>query len=234
MRAFRLVKDIEIVDNLLKILKAEFKPKGEGVFNEVYNRWKDVSLGECQDVNDYCTQFDQIRTELTDIDPECVFPRAILIKRFIEGLGPAFDNWQMSFNQQHGVIGDNNTPGATLLEVQGSVRVEEQRLKGNSTTMGLLSNLNGKRPHHTHSNNPATLGRWCHQCRHPGHWDHECWFLHPELQRVWEKANPEKAAQRNARKRARTSNTANPPATTANTHGAMAIRPITARVTNLF
>jgi hypothetical protein len=114
-RAFGLVKDIQTIDDLFEMLKVEFKPKGEGVFNEVYNRWEDVSLAECKDVNDYCTQFDQIRTELTDLDPECEFPRAILVKKFLKGLGPTLNNWEMSFNQQHSIIGDSDTPGITLL-----------------------------------------------------------------------------------------------------------------------
>jgi hypothetical protein len=230
-RAFGLVKDIQTIHDLLETLKAEFKPKGEGVFNEVYNRWENVSLGECKDVNDYCTQFDQIRTELTDLDPECIFPRAILVKKFLQGLGPAFNSWEMSFNQQHSIIGDNSTPGVTLLEAQGSAQVEEQRLKSSSVTVGLLSNANEKRSRYANSNGPAALGRWCHQCRHTGHWDHECWTQHPELQRIWEERNPEKVARRNARKRARTDATANPPTTTANVHRAMAMA---VRTTNLF
>jgi hypothetical protein len=229
-RAFGLVKDVQTIDDLFETLKDEFKPKGEGVFNEVYNRWENVNLGECKGVNDYCTQFDQIRTELTDLDPECIFPRAILVKKFLQGLGPAFQNWEMSFNQQHSIIGDNNTPGVTLLEAQGSAQVEEQRLKSNSTTIGMLSNANGKRPRYVNSNDPA-LTRWCRQCRHAGHWDHECWTQHPELRRIWEERNPEKAARRNARKRARTDDSASPPTTTSNAHGAMAIA---VRTTNLF
>jgi hypothetical protein len=230
-RAFGLVKDIQTIDDLFETLKAQFKPKGEGVFNEVYNRWEDVSLTECKDVNDYCTQFDQIRTELTDLDPECEFPRAILVKKFLKGLGPAFNNWEMSFNQQHSIVGDNDTPGVTLLEAQGSARVEEQRLHGCNAAVGMLSNANGKRPRYANPNGAAAPGRWCHQCRHTGHWDNECWVLHPELRRIWEERNPEKAARRDARKRARTGDTANLPSTTANTHGAMAIA---VRTTNLF
>ncbi len=231
-RAFGLVKDIQTINDLFGTLKNEFKPKGEGIFNEVYNRWENVSLGECKDVNDYCTQFDQIRTELTDLDPECVFPRAILVKRFLQGLGPAFNNWEMSFNQQHSIIGDNRTPSVTLLEVQGSAQVEEQRLKSNSATVGMLSNANGKRPRYVDPNGPAVSGRrWCYKCRHSGHWDDECWVLRPELQRIWEGKNPEKAAKRNARKRARTDGSVNPPTMTVNAQGAMAIA---VRTTNLF
>ncbi|KAH9207913.1 hypothetical protein DL95DRAFT_468226 [Leptodontidium sp. 2 PMI_412] len=212
-RAFGLVKDVQTIDDLFETLKAEFKPKGEGVFNEVYNRWENI------------------RTELMDLDPECVFPRVILVKRFLQGLGPAFNNWEMSFNQQHSIVGDDDTPGVTLLEAQGSARIEEQRLKGNSATVGMLSNANGKRPRYVNSCAPAAIGRWCYQCRHNSHWDHECWVQHPELQGIWEERNPEKAARRNARKRARTGDTASPPKTTANTHSAMAIA---VRTTNLF
>jgi hypothetical protein len=53
-RAFGFVRDLQTIDDLFEMLKSEFKPKGEGVFNEVYNRWENVSLGECKDVNDYC------------------------------------------------------------------------------------------------------------------------------------------------------------------------------------
>jgi hypothetical protein len=183
-RAFGLVKDIQTIDDLFETLKAQFKPKGEGVFNEVYNRWEDASLTECKDVNDYCTQFDQIRIELTDLDPEYEFPRAILVKKFLKGLGPAFNNWEMSFNQQHSIVGDNDTPGVTLLEAQGSARVEEQRLHGCNAAVGMLSNVNGKCPRYANPNGAAAPGRWCYQCRYTGHQDNKCWVLHPELRRI--------------------------------------------------
>jgi hypothetical protein len=236
-RAYKICKDIHTLDKLLETLKAEFKPKGESVFNDIYNRWENVHLGACEDVNDYCTQFDQIRTELTDIDPECKLPRPILIKKFIQGLGPAFNTWEMSFNQQHSIIGNNGKPGVTLLETQSSARVEEQRLKGNNTTIGMLAtNANGKRPRQ--ANGPATPGgRWCYTCKHSGHWDPECWFQHPELRLIWEAENPEKAARRNAKshgKRARTGKptegtTPLPPPATTSAHAAIAVR-----TTNLF
>lgn len=76
-----------------------------------------------------------------NLDSECIFLRVILVKKFLEGLGPAFYNWEMSFNQQHSIVGDDNTPGVTFLEAQGSARVKEHRLKGNSATIGLLSNV---------------------------------------------------------------------------------------------
>jgi hypothetical protein len=165
------------------------------MFNDIYNRWENVHLGACKDVNDYCTQFDQIRTELTDVDPECTLPRPILIKKFIQGLGPAFNNWEMSFYQQHNVIGDSENPGVTLLETQSSARVEEQRLNGNNTTVSMLAaNANGKRPRQT--NGTATLGdRWCYTCNHSGHWNLECWIQHPELNLMGSKESRESSTK---------------------------------------
>jgi hypothetical protein len=137
----------------------------------------------------------------------------------------------MSFNQQHSIISDNNIPCVTLLKAQGSAQVEEQRLKSNSTTVGMLSNANSKRPRYVNPNGPA-LSRWCHQCCHARHWEYECWAQHPELRRIWEERNPEKTARRNARKRPRADDSSSrPPTTTANTHGALAIA---VRTTNLF
>ena len=73
-RAYGLIKDIENLTNLLEVLEADFKPKGEGLFNEIYNHWENVNLEECKNVNDYCTQFDQIHTEFSDLDSKCIFP----------------------------------------------------------------------------------------------------------------------------------------------------------------
>jgi hypothetical protein len=138
-RAYKICKDICTLNELLEILKAEFKPKGESVFNDIYSRWENVNLGACTDDNDYCTQFDQIRTELADVDPECTLPRPILIKKFIQGLGPAFSNWEMSFYQQHNIIDDGESLGVTLLETQSSTRVEEQRLNSNNATVSMVA-----------------------------------------------------------------------------------------------
>jgi len=45
-RAYGICQHIDILDDLLDTLKAEFKPKGEGVFNEIYNRWENVNLAD--------------------------------------------------------------------------------------------------------------------------------------------------------------------------------------------
>jgi len=238
-RAFGLCKAIETVEDLLEVLKAEFKPKGEGLFNEIYNRWENVNLEDCKDINDYCTQFDQIRTELSDLDPECMFPRPILIKKFLQGLGNAFSTWEMSFYQQHSIFGDVETPGVTLLEAQSGARVEEQRLRGNSATVSMLAtNRYGKRPRQAQTGPAEPGGRWCYNiCKHSGHWDRDCWIQHPEIKLIWEAQNPEKAARRNAasrEKRARTGKSIEGPALLPLPATTLAHAAIAVRTTNLF
>ena len=203
-RAYGLIKDIENLTNLLEVLEADFKPKGEGLFNEIYNHWENVNLEECKNVNDYCTQFNQIHTEFSDLDSKCIFPQPILVKKFLQGLGSAFNAWEMSFHQQHSIIGDKNTPGVTLLEAQSGAQVKEQHLKGNNSMVSMLAaNRFGKRSRQ--ATGPAIpSGRWCYKaCGHAGHWDKDCWIQHPELKLVWEAQNPEKAAKH--AKRTRTS-----------------------------
>ncbi|KAH9206097.1 hypothetical protein DL95DRAFT_469952 [Leptodontidium sp. 2 PMI_412] len=55
-----------------------------------------------------------------NLDSECIFLRVILVKKFFEGLGLTFYNWEMSFNQQHSIVGDDNTSGVTFLEAQAT------------------------------------------------------------------------------------------------------------------
>jgi hypothetical protein len=237
-RAYGLVKEIEDLTKLVEVLKADFKPKGEGLFNEIYNRWENVNLEDCKDVNDYCTQFDQIRTEFSDLDSACVFPRPILVRKFLQGLGPAFSAWEMSFYQQHSIIGNKDIPGVTLLEAQSGARVEEQRLKSNNATVAMLAtNQFGKRPRQAVS--PTTPGsRWCYKvCKHSGHWDQDCWIQHPELKLIWEAENPEKAAKRlkraaTSRNIPKTTSTPSTPPVPSQVHAAMAA--IQTRTSNLF
>jgi hypothetical protein len=108
----------------LEIPTAEFKPKGEGLFNETYNRWENVNLEDGKGINDHCTQFGQIRTELSELDSGCIFPWLILIKKFLQGLGHAYTPCEMSFYQQHSIIGNDENPGVTLLEAQSGALVE--------------------------------------------------------------------------------------------------------------
>ena len=63
----------------------------------------------------------------------------------------------MFFNLQHSIVGNNDIPGVTLLETQGSAQVEEQRLKSNISTIGMLSNANGKRPPYADTNGPPKV-----------------------------------------------------------------------------
>jgi hypothetical protein len=64
-----------------------------------------------------------------------VFPWPILVRKFLQGLGPAFSAWEMSFYQQHSIIGNKNTPGVTLLEAS-TVSLNET-LGGNHQTVVL-------------------------------------------------------------------------------------------------
>jgi hypothetical protein len=127
----------------------------------------------------------------------------------------------MSFYQQHNIIGDNNTPGVSLLDAQSGARVEEQRLKGNNATIALLAtNQFGKRPRR--ATGPAVPGgRFCHKI---------C-----PLVLIWEAQNPEKAAKR-AKLRTRTPQVATPVQAAALTqHAAVAATAATrTRASNLF
>jgi hypothetical protein len=156
----------------------------------------------------------------------------------LQGLGPAFSAWEMSFYQQHSIIGNKNTPGVTLLEAQSGARVEEQRLKSNNATVAMLAtNQFGKRPRQAAS--PTTPGsRWCCKvCKHSGHWDQDCWIQHPELKLIWDGKNPEKAAKRLKKASTsghipKTASTPSTPPAPAQVHAAMAVTQT--RTSNLF
>jgi hypothetical protein len=204
-RGKNLIKHILTVEVAINLLEEEFKPKGDASFQEIYIKWSNLTLMGCKNVDDYVDQFDDIYTELRTLkSANYCLPRIELVMKFIDGLGPAFSTWNQSFNISHSIADEN---GISLSEVQGLVRVEEQRLnRENITAMaafqGTSNHSSCGASQQSRKRERVDTGKWCWKCQSEFHNDETCFILHPEKEEEWRRLNPEKAAARDQRKKA--------------------------------
>lgn len=199
-RAKRLIEECAVVDKAFEALEKEFKPSGDATLSMVYNKWADVCLAQCKDVPDFICKFNDIYDELEQLG--FTENRYALVLKFLDGLGPAFGSFRMSFNMQYDVTQE----AVTIAKVQGLARNEESRLARDSAT-ALAAARTAQPVSNSYSssmNDNNKRGRddedwWCDECGKPGHLADKCWRKHPELETEWRTTHPERAAMRDQR-----------------------------------
>jgi hypothetical protein len=201
---------------LLAKLEKEFKPTGDSRFSALNNEYEEFNLGDFARVEEYAVAFSNKITELQEIGVDVTVNNAACIKKFICGLGDAFNSWEQSFNQQHRYLGDN----AVSLEVaQESAITESIRMRRDnkgpnkfallsSQVAALISqnselkNTNGKGPGGPGGpkDRPSPYSTCCKDPALPKyHAEAGCWMNHPQLYIDWAAANPGKDKARSAR-----------------------------------
>jgi hypothetical protein len=215
-RAFRFAEAFPLPGDRIKLLaklEKEFKPTGDSRFSALINEYEELNLGDFSGVEEYAIAFSDKITELQEIGVDVTVNNATCVKKFITGLGDAFDSWEQSFNQQHRYLGDN----AVSLEVaQEGAITESIRMRRDSKgpdKFALLSsqvaaliaqnselkNANGKRPG-GRKDRPSPCSTCCKDPALPKyHAEAGCWMNHPQLYINWATANPGKAKARSAR-----------------------------------
>jgi len=172
-------KDIQEASPLMEALKKRFRPSGVGVFQELCTSFENLKLSDYNDIDEYQAKFRKIRNQFTTLSSEIVFPECYIVQKFLLGLGPAYSNFQTSFNQNHRVLpadadGDEVAyQGISFNEVVSKVLDEEKRMKVAEGTTALLA-----------STNPdvrAINVKFCTICNKPYHDKNTCWIAHPEL-----------------------------------------------------
>lgn len=186
------VKDVVTITKFMAKLKEKYEEKQEGTFGESYSNFTSLSLSECKGVSDYNNKFDLYLTDLQKY-PEVVICRPLVVKQYLEGLGPAFSSWLSSFNLQHSILKDGNAEGVTLIAAQTAARVEEQKINSEQTTIAMMANRKRKYDGNNRQNH-TTGGCTIHP--HGRHSSDDCVTLHPEKEAEWRKQNPRAAVHR--------------------------------------
>jgi hypothetical protein len=112
----------------MEILHAEFKPKGDATHAETHSKWRNLTLANCKNVEEYILEFEEIYSDLKAQNR--TIDRLDLLSKFIDGLGPAFDGWQESFYLTHSITDET----LTLSKVQGLAHMQEQLMLRNRPT----------------------------------------------------------------------------------------------------
>lgn len=201
-RAHTLGKNALTVDELVSLLKLTFKDVEEGTFGEAYNAFHCLVLLDCKDLDDYNTQFDTKYSRMCEF-PEVEVCRPLLVKRYIEGLGPAFQSWLSTFNQTHAILAIGALPGVvvagvTLAQAQSSAKIEANKMATADLSSAALAARSGRTPapaaqngtKRTKQTTHCTVHGWC------SHNDTACVTQHPELEAGWRVANPASAVRR--------------------------------------
>jgi hypothetical protein len=198
-RGKTLLKDIKLIDDAIKKLEDEFKPKGDADFTEVYNDWQLICLASYKDVDDYVEKFNDLYGQLQELD--FTLPRIELVMKFIHGLGQLFSSWHQSLSVQYDITATNVL---SLTEVQGKARVEERRMNREDTQTALLAkqvrqNQHSHQQKRKRDDEEDNSRPFCNPCNKIGHWESTCWKTHPDLEEKWRKNYPAKAAALDAR-----------------------------------
>jgi hypothetical protein len=175
---------------MIEILKPVFEEQAEGTFGEAFNEFNTLCLADCKNVPDYNTRFDNSYSRLCKFE-EVEICRPLLIKKYLEGLGPGFDQWLSTFNQSHPLLKEDDVEGVSLKTTMTAARVEEQKMTSRTSSTALLARQSGStEPQGTkrqRGDKHCKVHLWC------GHEDAQCIVQYPELEAEWRRLNPNKA-----------------------------------------
>ena len=127
----------------------------------------------------YAEKLREARTEIIELDPDCMISEISLVSKFLTGLGPDYDIFLTSFHQKHSLLPERDekneiTKAAVTFDeaIQAAER-EEQNMKGREDNKTALLAI---------SQNTQKI-KGCEHCHKPYHTKDECWRLHPGLGR---------------------------------------------------
>jgi hypothetical protein len=193
-----MVKGVKSAKACLDTLEASFKPRGDGMFNELSNRFFDLALQEYKDVAEYTRAFRKLENQLQSLNSYAVLPQSWIIQRYLKGLGPSYSVFQTTFMQTHRILPDIDGKGAvTFNETSLAVLNEEKRITAqeDSQAHAMVAHSLGSSASADTINVP-----YCTHCKRAFHTEHQCHLKHPELKTQFEK---ERGSRGQGRKRQR-------------------------------
>ena len=140
-RAYDFGAEEITVTSLKETLEPLYKEIEEGTFSEAFNDFNNLCLDECKDIPEYNTRFDNAYSKLCKFK-DVTICRPLLVKKYLEGLGPGFDQWLSTFNQAHPLLTEGDVEGVTLKTTMTAARVEEQKLTARTTSVAALAKRN--------------------------------------------------------------------------------------------
>ena len=90
-RGQNLIEDCIEIEDAIEILHTEFKPKGDATYAKIHTKWRNLTLANCKNVEEYVIGFEEIYLDLKAQNH--TVDRMDLLSKFVDGLGPAFDGW---------------------------------------------------------------------------------------------------------------------------------------------
>jgi hypothetical protein len=172
--------------------------------------FNNLCLDECKDIPEYNTRFDNAYSKLCKFK-DVMICRPLLVKKYLEGLGPGFDQWLSTFNQAHPLLTEGDVEGVTLKATMTAARVEEQKLTARTTSVAALAKRNTPTQNTKDEPRGTKRQRGDKHCKihlWGSHEDKECVVQHPELEAEWRRKYPSKAKARDEKKARRDATTA--------------------------
>lgn len=87
----------ENVAQLIDRLKERYLPQGFAHFQELLRNYDTLSLDNCDNVTAYAEKLRRAREQLQECHETAIIGDPIFIIKFLNGLGPGFDNFLSSF-----------------------------------------------------------------------------------------------------------------------------------------
>ncbi|KAG5952807.1 hypothetical protein E4U58_000628, partial [Claviceps cyperi] len=188
----------------LSLLCKNYQQKGTAEAAFLYDDLMDNHrLDKCKSIADFADQLSRARDSIHSFNSHWNLPDALLISRFMKGLGPSYKSWKSTFWLQNSLVTTKDKDGSeidgiTFREVVKLAQKEEM-LQGQNETEEAHA-LSAHRLS-AHSRRP-----FCNHCKKQGHHSSICFVKYPEKKL----ARNGRKAKRNVSKTKQTSNSSEP------------------------
>lgn len=184
-----LTGGLESYQEVYNALEKNFKPRGDGTFIELSERFFNITLSEYKDIEDYTKALKKVRNQLSSLHVK--IPEPLVIQRYLKGLGSAYNTFHTSFTTNNQILPDENGEGAVTFDfVFLKVKAEEKALAQRDATQvqALAAQASTITPATDTAlaasiNTKLVEAPWCTHCNKPYHTKDNCFVLHPHLKR---------------------------------------------------
>ncbi|KAK5996264.1 Retrovirus-related Pol polyprotein from transposon TNT 1-94 [Cladobotryum mycophilum] len=168
------IQGLETIQKILDELEKHYKPRGSATLLQLDQRYNDITLATCKDVEEFAHNLRTAREDIEALDPSCKIGEPQFILKFLNGLGPAFAFFLTAFDQSHSLLPERDSAGevtkdAVTFEATVNAALEAERRNGPSREEEKIALV------------AIRAKMTCSHCHRPGHQKEKCWKLHPEL-----------------------------------------------------
>ncbi|KAL1581936.1 hypothetical protein WHR41_09516 [Cladosporium halotolerans] len=169
-----IVHECATIKKAFEELRSNYQPSGSGEYDRLCSRFNDIALSVCSGVGNFGSELRKIWEQMRAIDKSVALPEALVVQKFLYGLGSEFTDFRTSFNLHNTIVPitvAGKTQDAVTLKktIAAAEEFEARNLKTEGSKVFLARTSGEKR---------AITGFKRKQCPHCGNiHGRDCWKL---------------------------------------------------------